>query len=287
MTKDIFSLGFNVKFSTREHFQIVFKKFGKKINIFWQKKQNFPSDFFSGKTFQENIFLCKTEWIKVFLDNFFFMCESGIFSSKNFFFWKNIAGVFILWIHENKHLGEKHKKFFRRTFFFHVWNQVTKMSGEKHKTTFFYWIFFRVKPSGKKKLSGEFYFQSASKMSWSWSIKWNKQKHSSTSELYFHSIWISAATRVFQDSFCLCLIHTSSALLLTYLFPKKNFKMKLSVEKGAEWNAVLRVCEIDPVWVWRRRPAGSINPDCSLQSGLHLFKVCFSQQDSTSLFCSI
>lgn len=56
--------------------------------------------------------------------------------------------------------------------------------------TFLQIFFFRVKPSGKKKVSGEFYFQSACKMSWSWSIKWNKQKHSSTSELYFHSVFV-------------------------------------------------------------------------------------------------
>lgn len=209
------------------------------------------------------------------------------FQFKKLFFLKKHCRSFYFMNTWKQTFRWKTQKVFQENIFFSCVKPGHKNVRRKTQNNIFLQNFSRVKPSGKKKLSGEFYFQSASKMSWSWSIKWNKQKHSSTSELYFHSIWISAATRVFQDSFCLCLIHTSSAPLLTYLFPKKNFKMKLSVEKGAEWNAVLRVCEIDPVWVWRRRPAGSINPDCSLQSGLHLFKVCFSQQDSTSLFCSI
>lgn len=117
-------------------------------------------------------------------------------TSGDFFFLKKLCRSFYFMNTWKQTFRWKRQKVFQENIFFSCVKPGQINFMRKTQNNISLQNFSRVKPSGKKKLSGEFYFQSACKMSWTWSIKWNKQKHSSTSELYFHSIWISAATRL-------------------------------------------------------------------------------------------
>ena len=102
----------------------------------------------------------------------------------------------------------------------------------------------------------------------------------------FKYIWLKTCRNVIQTPTSRPPLFMLWTLSFMYLFPKKYFKMKLSVETGAGG------ITSSNLWVsvqtqWNRSCRQLWSRLCSLQSGLHLFKVCFSQQDSTSLFCSI